>query len=138
IPVARHVPGALLPVNEPSVVHLPDLFPRNERVICCIDGALGRAVVVAVGAYNVGRISTAFDPEWAGPGGSVTNRRVLAAETRRYDPPRAVEQGDEIMAFHFGSTVVALFEPGPRLSAPVPGTEIRLGDVLLRAAPRIV
>jgi phosphatidylserine decarboxylase len=138
IPMARHVPGALLPVNEPSVRHVPDLFPRNERVICGIDGPLGRAAVVAVGAYNVGRISTAFDDDWAGPDSSVANRGAATAETRRYDPPRAVQQGDEIMAFHLGSTIVALFQAGPRLDAPPPGSEVRLGDVLLRAAPRIV
>jgi phosphatidylserine decarboxylase len=138
IPLARHIPGALLPVNEPSVRHVPDLFPRNERVICSIDGPLGRAAVVAVGAYNVGRISTAFDEDWAGPRGSVANRGAAAVETRRYDPPRAVQQGDEIMAFHLGSTIVALFQPGPRLAVPPPGSEVRLGQVLLRAAPRIV
>ena len=138
IPAARHVPGALLPVNAPSVMHVADLFPRNERVICMIDGPLGRVAVVAVGAYNVGRISTAFDADWAGPGGSVANRGATVAETRRYDPPRRVSQGDEIMAFHLGSTIVALFEPGARLDAPAPGSDVRLGDVLLRAAPRIV
>lgn len=138
IPMARHIPGALLPVNEPSVLHVPDLFPRNERVICMIDGPLGRAAVVAVGAYNVGRISTAFDDQWAGPHGSVANRRAVAPETRSYDPPRNIRQGQEIMAFHLGSTVVALFEAGARLEAPPSGTEVRLGDVLLRAAPRIV
>ncbi|HEX2167984.1 MAG TPA: archaetidylserine decarboxylase [Longimicrobiales bacterium] len=138
IPVARHIPGALLPVNQPSVLHVPDLFPRNERVICIIDGPLGRAAVVAVGAYNVGRISTTFDEEWAGPHGSVANRRTLAPETRSYDPPLTVRQGDEIMAFHLGSTIVALVEAGARLEAPPPGSEVRLGDVMLRAAPRIV
>ena len=137
IPVARHGPGALLPVNEPAVMHIADLFPRNERVICMIDSALGRVAVVAVGAYNVGRISTAFDVDWAGPGGSVANRGAAVTETRRYDPPRPVQQGDEIMAFHLGSTIVALFEPGARLEAPPPGSAVRLGDVLLRAAPRI-
>jgi hypothetical protein len=48
-----------------------------------------------------------------------------------------VKQGDEIMAFHLGSTIVALFQPGPRLAAPPPGAEVRLGDVLMRAVPRI-
>ena len=138
IPVARHIPGALLPVNEPSVIHVADLFPRNERVVCMIDGPLGRVAVVAVGAYNVGRISTAFDADWAGAGGSVANRGRTVAETRRYDPPRPVRQGDEIMAFHLGSTIVALIEPGARLDAPPPGSAVRLGDVLLRAAPHIV
>jgi phosphatidylserine decarboxylase len=132
IGAARHVPGALIPVNEPAVAHVPDLFPRNERVICYIDGPVGRVAVVAVGAYNVGRISTAFDSEWAGPGGSVANRRGARAQSRTYDPPRAVRQGDEIMAFHLGSTIVALCEPGLDAFGGEPGMEVRLGDVLLR------
>lgn len=131
---AAYLPGALLPVNAPAVMHVPDLFPRNERVHCTITGAVGTVAVVAVGAYNVGRISTAFDPAWAGPGGSVANRRGGRAEVRRYAPPLAVRQGDEIMAFHLGSTVVMLMQPGVDLAAAAPGTEVRLGSVVARAA----
>lgn len=138
IALARHVPGALLPVNAPAVAHLPELFARNERLVCYLDGSLGRVAVVAVGAYNVGRISAAFDPAWNAPPGRsawVTNRRgVSEGETRRYDPPVRVRQGDEIMTFHLGSTVVLLFEPGrlalePGLRAEMP---VRLGQVLGR------
>ena len=129
---ARYIPGALFPVNAPAVAHIPDLFARNERLVCHIDGPLGRVAVVAVGAYNVGRISTAFDPVWcADPGETrwVTNRKPPAEELRRYDPPIPVAVGDEIMAFHLGSTVILLFEPGranllPELRS---GMEIRLG-----------
>jgi phosphatidylserine decarboxylase len=138
IRLARHVPGELLPVNAPAVAHLPDLFARNERLVCYLDGPLGRVAVVAVGAYNVGRISAAFDPAWNAPPGKsawVTNRRgVEQGETRRYDPPVRVRQGDEIMTFHLGSTVVLLFEPGrvalePGLRAEM---SVRLGEVLGR------
>jgi phosphatidylserine decarboxylase len=131
IPFARYVPGALLPVNAAAVVHIAALFPRNERVICAIDAPIGRCVLVAIGAYNVGRISTAFDVAWAGHGRAVSNRG-RPAETRHYHPPLPVVQGEEIMAFHLGSTIVLLFEPGPCLTAPQPGTEIRLGTVILR------
>ena len=131
IPSARHIPGALLPVNEPAVLHVPHLFPRNERVVCDIDGATGRIAVVAVGAYNVGRISTTFDPEWVGAGVSVANRRDAREHVRRYDPPLAVQQGDELMAFHLGSTIVLLCERGPRIVAGAPGSDVRLGSVLL-------
>jgi phosphatidylserine decarboxylase len=129
---ARHVPGALLPVNAPSVAHMPDLFARNERLMCHIDGPLGRVAVVAVGAYNVGRISAAFDPAWNAPAGQsawVTNRRGLQSAHRRYDPPVAVTRGDEIMTFHLGSTVVLVFEPGQVELAPAlkPGVAVRLG-----------
>jgi len=126
---ARHVPGALMPVNVGAVMHVPDLFARNERLLCYLDGPLGRVAVVAVGAYNVGRITAAFDDGW------VTNRRGTPAETKTYDPPVEVEQGDHIMTFHLGSTVVLVFEPGRVELAPglSPGTAVRLGMEIGRA-----
>ncbi|MBW3629720.1 MAG: archaetidylserine decarboxylase [Gemmatimonadetes bacterium] len=140
---AEHIPGALLPVNEAAVSHVANLFSRNERLVAYLDGVHGRVAVVAVGAYNVGRISAAFDPEWTGglPGEgpsattqarSVTNRRGVAGTVHRYDPPVRVALGDEIMAFHLGSTVVLLLEPGAGALRPDlrPGAPIRLGEPL--------
>src|SRR5690606_18330407 len=77
---ADYIPGSLLPVNAPAVMHVPGLFARNERLTCYVDGQRGRVGVVAVGAYNVGRISAAFDSDWngGGPAGYVTNRRPPA------------------------------------------------------------
>jgi phosphatidylserine decarboxylase len=43
---AVHVPGSLLPVNAAAVAHIPDLFARNERLLCYLDGPLGRVAVV--------------------------------------------------------------------------------------------
>lgn len=145
---ARTIPGALFPVNAPAVAGIPRLFPRNERMVAWIEGqSPGGAdkggiptALVAVGAFNVGGISALYDPAWheeAGVGRSLTNRRGRRVlETRRYDPPRTVERGDEFMAFHLGSTVVLLFGPRgggeglhPELS---PGAPIRLGDPLFR------
>jgi phosphatidylserine decarboxylase len=147
IPEARHVPGALFPVNAPAVAHIPDLFARNERLLCYIDGPLGHLALVAVGAYNVGRISAAFDPEWRGGGGApagapaargmrtwVTNRGGVQARVHAYEPPVPIEQGDEIMAFHMGSTVVLLLEPGLVLRRGLrAGTPVRLGEEIARA-----
>lgn len=135
IPLARHVPGALFPVNAAAVAHIPDLFARNERLLCYLDGEAGRVAVVAIGAYNVGRISAAFDAEWNAPRGRagwVTNRRAGEPETHRYSPPKRVERGDEIMAFHLGSTVVLLLEPTlPALRSDLrPGSAVRLGEGL--------
>jgi len=144
---ARHIPGALLPVNLPGVLEIPDLFPRNERIICYLDTPAGRVAVVAVGAINVGRISTAFDPAWSGKPARgaapedtaarwVTNRPGVTGTTHDYDPTIAVERGEEIMAFHLGSTVVLLFEPGVyELSRDLStGKVLRLGDPI--AGPR--
>jgi phosphatidylserine decarboxylase len=136
--VARHVPGELLPVNAPAVAHVPDLFARNERLMCYLDGPLGRVAVVAVGAYNVGRISAAWDARWNATEGRsawVTNRRGMELAERTYDPPVKVRRGDELMTFHLGSTVVLVFEPGrveldPSLAA---GAAVRLGMPIARA-----
>ncbi len=141
IGAARHVPGNLLPVNPPSVAAVPGLFARNERVVCELDGTAGGVAVVAVGATNVGRIESIFDPAWNGPRGGVTNRaregaaRGRAIDSRRYDPPLELDAGDELMAFHLGSSVVVLLEAGrfdldPRV---LPGREIRVGDPLASA-----
>ena len=131
---ARHVPGRLLPVNAPSVRSVEGLFATNERLVAELDTAAGRVAVVAVGATNVGRISAAFDPEWAGgPEASVTNRPSPVPPERDYPGGVPVEAGGELMAFHLGSTVVLLTEPG-LLPAPdaVSATEVMVGTILAR------
>lgn len=134
---ASYVPGGLFPVNAAAVAEIPDLLATNERIVCSFEGAAGRIALVAVGAYNVGRISTAFDPEWGGgEGGWVTNRRPRSARRRDYQPPIRLARGQEIMAFHLGSCVIVLLEPGGYAWAPevAAGREIRLGEALARPA----
>ncbi len=129
---ARHVPGRLLPVNAPAVRMVDRLFPRNERLITYVKGEAGAGgmagtvAVVAVGAFNVGRITAAFDETL------VTNSRRARAETRLYQPAVPVERGDELMTFHLGSTVVLLFERGVELEALEPGSSILLGAPITR------
>jgi phosphatidylserine decarboxylase len=85
----------------------------------------GEVAVVAVGAFNVGRITADFDAALS------TNRRRAEVETHRYDPPVALDRGDGLMAFHLGSTVVLLFDQRVEFAAGVaPGAEIRLGQPL--------
>ena len=134
---ASYVPGGLFPVNAAAVAEIPDLLATNERVVCSIMGGGGRIALVAVGAYSVGRISTAFDPGWGGEEGWVTNRRPPSERRRTYQPALTISRGDEIMAFHLGSCVVMLLERGshewmPGLTA---GREIRLGEALARPFP---
>lgn len=127
---ATHIPGHLFPVNAPSVAYVDELFVVNERLICFIDSNVGRVAIVAIGAYNVGRISAAFDPRWS-QDGWITNKKNAAAETKTYAPPVAVARGDEIMAFHLGSTVIALFEPHVEIDASLkPEMEILLGQTI--------
>ena len=135
---ARAIPGRLLPVGPRWVRSVSDLFPENERLVAVIGHESLDLALVAVGAFNVGRISAAFDPAWNRPHGrGVTNQRGTGGtEVRRYDPPRTVERGEEIMAFHLGSTVVLLLGArGDGLPEPVPGLgpgeEVRMGAPLL-------
>ena len=124
---ARHIPGRLLPVNTPAVRMVDQLFPRNERLSVLIDGEAGGVAVVAVGAFNVGRITADFDASL------VTNRRGARAETRIYHPAVEVERGDPLMAFHLGSTVVLLFERRLEVDPALePGRDVRLGAGLGR------
>jgi phosphatidylserine decarboxylase len=138
VAAARHVPGRLLPVNRPAVGRIDRLFPRNERLMAVLEphaaGPMdarggywvgGAVAVVAVGAFNVGRITADFDD------GLTTNRRGAKAMTRHYEPPIVVERGDGLMAFHLGSTVVLLFQRRVEYAAGVvQGAEIRLGQPL--------
>jgi phosphatidylserine decarboxylase len=151
LPVNRPAVGRidrLFPRNERLVVlmepHDPGLGPEPAEALLDAGAAepwreasagmaeapagrwLGGAVaVVAVGAFNVGRITTDFDEALA------TNRRRAQVETHRYDPPLALDRGEGLMAFHLGSTVVLLFERRVEYAAGVEhGAELRLGQPL--------
>ena len=100
-----HVSGGLFPVDPATVRSVPELFMRNERVVFECRLADGRAAaVVMVAALNVGTI------------------RV------RPPVPRAIEIGEEIGAFGFGSTVVTVLEKGtPGFAASAAATRVRTG-----------
>ena len=100
VSVIRKMPGDLFPVNQVGEQHVPHLLARNERVAIGIDTAdLGRVTVVLVGAIIVGRVSVIGLPELVPPSGV-------------WEPgsPLSVKRGDEIGAFHLGSTVVMFVE----------------------------
>lgn len=57
-----YVPGDLFSVNPLTAANVPNLFARNERVICIFDTAFGPMAQILVGATIVGSIETV----WAG------------------------------------------------------------------------
>lgn len=115
----RGIAGDLFPVNHIGERHVPQLFVRNSRVVIPITtAALGRVLVVMVGAVIVGRITvTGVDAPDVPPG------------MHRFEPARRVCRGDEVGVFHLGSTVVLLFEPGTSITRPV--GKVRYGDSLI-------
>jgi phosphatidylserine decarboxylase len=124
----RYVPGALFSVNAATARTIPNLFARNERVVCEFDTAHGPMALVMVGALFVGSIETVFAGEINPPatrGGTV--RAVTAGIGSEF------ARGQEIGRFNMGSTVVALFGREAAFAAKLgPGSTVRLGQPMAR------
>ena len=119
----RHVPGTLFPVNAIGEDHIESLFARNERVVVPIESGDGPPVLLLmVGALGVGRISLAItDLE--------TNTDDLGAGHRTLDPPVEIARGEEVGAFHMGSTAIVVVPPNRATpSGPEAGERVLLGD----------
>ncbi len=120
------VPGRLFSVSDATTQLVPDLFARNERVICHFDTALGPMAVILVGAIFVGSMETVWHGEVRGQRGQPT-KWVYRGEQRRQFATAA-----EIGRFNMGSTVIVLLPGGVASwsSALRPGSSVRMGEAL--------
>lgn len=96
-----YVPGRLFSVNSATTEHVPNLFARNERLVCHFDTEYGPMVVVLVGAMIVAAIETVWSGQVTPLSGQV--QRI------RFDTPIHLERGAEMGRFKLGSTVVMAF-----------------------------
>ncbi|MEX0634971.1 archaetidylserine decarboxylase [Serratia ureilytica] len=125
-----YVPGDLFSVNPLTAANVPNLFARNERVICVFDTDIGPMVQILVGATIVGSIETV----WAGTGIATAARRHH--QTLDHHPAAgeegaiALEKGAEMGRFKLGPTVINLFTAGSVQLAPQlqNGTVTRMGE----------
>ncbi len=127
---ARYVPGALYSVNASTVSLMPNLFTRNERLICHFTSDAGPFILIFVGALHVGSIST----PWSG---QIRPRRkgvVQDIDILKKEFPIEVAKGDLLGWFNMGSTVIILLPPGSceLNSAAGPGEKIRMGQAIGR------
>jgi phosphatidylserine decarboxylase len=125
----RYVPGTLFSVNAATARTIPNLFARNERVVCEFETALGPLALVLVGALFVGSIETVYAGEINPPParGSVV-RDIATGNGLQF------ARGQELGRFNMGSTVVAVFGRGVRFADRLgPGAAVRLGQLLARA-----
>ena len=128
-----YVPGDLFSVNPTTAANVPNLFARNERVVCEFESEIhGTFVMVLVGATIVGSMATVWHDAADG-----TNSKII-------NPPRSnnirhwsyeniqLKQGDEMGRFLLGSTVVMLFEKRPlAFNADwQPARAIQLGEMM--------
>ena len=122
-----YVPGDLFSVNPFLAEHVPNLFARNERVICIFDTAFGPMVQILVGATITASISTV----WAGV---INPPRTGEVKVWTYQGDNAIKltKGQEMGAFQLGSTVINLFPANSvtlaeHLEVDVP---VRMGEIL--------
>ncbi|MBP6117351.1 MAG: phosphatidylserine decarboxylase [Neisseriaceae bacterium] len=101
-----YVPGDLFSVNPLTAQNVPNLFARNERVVCLFDTPFGPMVQILVGATIVGSIETV----WAGminpPRMGVIQRWTYPSEG---EDAVILGKGEEMGRFQLGSTVINLF-----------------------------
>ena len=120
------VPGSLFSVNPVTARGVPELFARNERVVCVFETEHGPFVLALVGATIVGSIETVWH-------GVVNPPGVRDLKEWQYRPQdREFAKGDEMGRFLLGSTVVLLFPKG-RLrfnSEWAPERVVRLGEMM--------
>ncbi|OOE39702.1 phosphatidylserine decarboxylase [Salinivibrio kushneri] len=122
-----YIPGDLFSVNPLTAENVPNLFARNERVVCVFDTAFGPMAQILVGATIVGSIETT----WAG-----TVTPPTGGSIRRWQYPTDGEQamhfsqGEEMGRFKLGSTVINLFPKGAVRfdDAVIPGEPTQLGQ----------
>ena len=122
-----YVPGDLFSVNPFLAEHVPNLFARNERVICVFDTAFGPMVQILVGATITASMSTV----WAGV---INPPRTGEVTVWTYQGDSAIKltKGQEMGAFQLGSTVINLFPANSvtlaeHLEVDVP---VRMGEIL--------
>ncbi|MGO2213386.1 archaetidylserine decarboxylase [Psychrobacter alimentarius] len=93
----RYVPGTLFSVNNITAANVPDLFARNERLVCMFDTQYGKAAVVMVGAMIVAGIETV-----------ATGKIVRTDDVQEANHDMRFEKGDELGRFYLGSTAIVI------------------------------
>ncbi len=119
-----HIPGKLFSVNPVTAENVPNLFARNERVVCIFDTEAGPMAMVLVGAMIVGSVETRWDGVVVPSGNQVTATRYEGEQAIRF------AKGEEMGRFRLGSTVILVMPKGTVTwnSNQVAGKTVRMGE----------
>ena len=104
-----YVPGRLFSVNQTTADSVPNLFARNERLICLFETELGPMAVILVGAMIVAGIDTVWAGEVCPTAGK---REILETDYTNHAPAVELPLGGELGRFRLGSTAIVLFPHG--------------------------
>lgn len=124
-----YVPGSLFSVNIATTEHIPNIFARNERLICLFDTEFGPMVQILVGATIVGSIETAWE-------GVITPPRDGIMKRWTYENnPITFSKGQQMGCFKLGSTVINLFPHNVVFDTAIKsGTVARMGQKMANNA----
>ena len=122
-----YLPGRIFSVNPNTVLQVPNLFARNERVVCYFQTEIGPMIVILVGALLVAGIETVWS-------GVVTPRKHQLKRWVYATNDVTVLRGQELGRFQYGSTVIVLFPKDKIIwdDARLPETKINMGQLLAR------
>jgi phosphatidylserine decarboxylase len=122
-----YVPGCLFSVNPVTARGVPNLFARNERLVCLFESEEhGPFAMVLVGATIVGSMETVWH-------GMVNPKRTGTVAHWRYETGEVMlKKGEEMGRFLLGSTVIMLWRPGVITFNPdwEPERPVRLGEAM--------
>lgn len=126
-----YVPGELFSVSPATAGAIPNLFARNERVICIFDTQLGTMAMVLIGATIVGSISTV----WHGPINPTRTPGIMTWDYPTKSSPDVIQlkQGEEMGRFMLGSTVIVLWSAQSEIQFNPAWTAtclVRLGEAM--------
>ena len=123
-----HIPGRLFSVASYTVRQVPNLFARNERLVCLFETSHGPMAVILVGAMLVSSMETV----WAGTVTPPYGKRVATGDWSRREI--FLKKGDELGRFNMGSTVIVLLPAAAVsiLSELGPDDEVQVGMKLGR------
>lgn len=118
----RYVPGTLFSVNNSTAANVPDLFARNERLVCMFETDYGKAAVVMVGAMIVAGIETVAT-------GKITRTKDIQLEQHNIK----LEKGDELGRFYLGSTAIVILPKAAKANwqeSMSANTKVEMGELL--------
>ncbi|MGM8891380.1 archaetidylserine decarboxylase [Psychrobacter sp. 1Y1] len=118
----RYVPGTLFSVNNTTAANVPDLFARNERLVCMFDTKYGKASVVMVGAMIVAGIETV-----------ATGKIARTDDIFESDHDMQFAAGEELGRFYLGSTAIVVLPKAAKadwLDSMQANSVVQMGQLL--------
>ncbi|WP_201597211.1 archaetidylserine decarboxylase [Psychrobacter fulvigenes] len=118
----RYVPGTLFSVNTTTAANVPDLFARNERLVCLFDTEYGKAAVVLVGAMIVAGIETV-----------ATGKITRTDDIQEAEHDMKLKKGDELGRFYLGSTAIVVLPKAAKADWQdniMANTAVQMGQLL--------